>query len=100
MSSAKVEEDEMIMGRQVITLRTEEREVNMIRKELVGGNSEISFTGEGLMENLGEDGLMNFVTRWVLLMKQELMMALREIEGTEIMEDEGITVDPAQLLGA
>ena len=99
MSSDKVEEDEMIMGRQVINLRTEERGVNMIRKELVG-NSEFSLTGEGLMENLGEDDLMNFVTRWVMLVKQELMMALREMEGTEMMEDEGITVDPAQLLGA
>ena len=99
MSSDKVEEDEMIMERQVINLRTEERGVNMLRKELVG-NSEFSLTGEGLMENLGEDDLMNFVTRWVLLVKQELLMALREMEGTEMMEDEGITVDPAQLLGA
>ena len=100
LSSDKEEEDAMIMGRQVITLRTEERGVNMIRKELLGGNSEFSLTGEGLMESLGEDELMNFVTRWVLLVKQELMMALREMEGTEMMEDEGITVDPAQLLGA
>ena len=99
MSSDKVEEYEMIMGRQVINLRTEERGVNMLRKELVG-NSEFSLTGEGLMENLEEDDLMNFVTRWVMLVKQELMMALREMEGTEMMEDEGITVDPAQLLGA
>ena len=90
----------MIMGRQVITLRTEERGVNMIRKELVGGNSEFSLTRVGLMENLGEEELMNFLTRWVMLVKQELMMALREMEGTEMMEDEGITVDPAQLLGA
>ena len=90
----------MIMGRQVITLRTEERGVNMIRKELVGGNSEFSLTGEGLMENLGEEELMNFLNRWVMLVLQELMMALREMEGTEMMEDEGITVDPAQLLGA
>ena len=96
MSSDKIEEDEMIMGRQVITLRTEERGVNMIRKDLVGRNSEFSLTGEGDMDNLGEEELMNFVTRWVMLVQQELMMSLREMEGTKVKEDEGSTVDPSQ----
>ena len=100
MSSDKIEEDEMIMGRQVITLRTEERGVNMIRKDLVGRNSEFSLTGEGDMDNLGEEELMNFVTRWVMLVQQELRMALGEMEGTEMMEEDGITVDPGQLMGA
>ena len=43
MSSDKVEEDDMIMGRQVITLRTEERGVNII--------SEFSLSWERLMDN-------------------------------------------------
>ena len=100
LSSDKEEEDAMIMGRQVITLRTEERGVNMIRKDLVGRNSEFSLTGEGDMDNLGEEELMNFFTRWVMLVQQELRMALGEMEGTEMMEEDGITVDPGQLMGA
>ena len=47
-----------------------------------------------------ENELINFVTRWVMLVQQELMMCLRESEGTEVIEDEGITVDPLQLFGA
>ena len=43
ISLDKVKEDEMIMGRQVITLRTEERGVNII--------SEFSLTWERLMDN-------------------------------------------------
>ena len=48
------------------------------------------------MDNLGENEFMNFVTRWVMLVKQELMMSLREMEGTEVKEDEGSLVDPSQ----
>jgi hypothetical protein len=32
---------------------------------------------------------MNFVTRWVMLVKEEM-------EGTEVMEDEGNSDDPSQ----
>jgi hypothetical protein len=39
---------------------------------------------------------MNFVTRWVMLVKQELVMSLTEMEGTEVMEDEGNSEDPSQ----
>ena len=39
---------------------------------------------------------MNFVTRWVMVVKQELMMSLRGMEGTEVEEDEGSIVDPSQ----
>ena len=41
------------------------------------------------MDNLGENELMNSFTRWMMLVQQELMMSLREMEGTEVMEGEG-----------
>jgi hypothetical protein len=33
-----------------------------------------------------------------MLVKQELMMCLRQMEWTNVIEDEGISVDPSQLL--
>jgi hypothetical protein len=33
-----------------------------------------------------------------MLVQQELMMYLREMEGTNVIEDEGNTLDPSQLL--
>jgi hypothetical protein len=37
---------------------------------------------------------MNLVTRWVILVQQELVMSLREMDGTQVMEDEGNFVVP------
>ena len=90
----------MIVGRQVITLGTGERGVNMIRMEHVGGNSEFSLTGQGLMDGLGEVDLRSFATMWVMVVQEGLMMAMREVEGTQVLADGGIAVDPAQFLGA
>jgi hypothetical protein len=47
------------------------------------------------MENFGEKELSPWL---VMLVQQELMMCLREMEGTNVIEDEGITVDPSHLL--
>ena len=41
------------------------------------------------MDNLGENELITCVTRWVMLVQQELMISLRYMEGTEVMEGEG-----------
>ena len=51
--------------------------------------------------SLTEEGLLkNFVTRWMMLVQQELMMSLGVIERTKVIEEDGITVDSSQLLGA
>jgi hypothetical protein len=39
---------------------------------------------------------MKFVTMWVMLVKQELVMSLAEMEGTKVMEDGGNSEDPSQ----
>ena len=53
-----------------------------------------------MLDNLGKTELMNFVSRMMMLEQQEMIMSLGEMEGTELMEEEGITVDSSQLLGA
>jgi hypothetical protein len=40
---------------------------------------------------------MNFVTRWVMLVKQKLVMSLAEMEGTKVMEDGRNSEDPSHL---
>ena len=39
---------------------------------------------------------MNFVTRWMMVVQQELVMRLREMEGTKVMEDKGDSGDYSQ----
>ena len=46
-----------------------------------------------MLDNLGKTELMNFVSRMMMLEQQEMIMRLGEMEGTELMEEEGITVD-------
>ena len=65
MSSDKVEGEERMVGRQAITLRTGDRGVSMIKKEMEGGESEYGLDGLGLMDGLGQEelaeGLCNHV---------------------------------------
>ena len=94
ISSAVEVEEEWILGRQVITLMSGERGVNMIRTEDLDGNSEFSLTGQGLMENQGEEELMNFAT---MCMMQEGPMRVMEI--TFDLPDGGIYLgeEPGQI---
>ena len=101
LSSDKVDGEEMMVGRQVITFRTEERDagVNMIRRELEGGECEFGLAGLGLMEGPGEEELRDFATQWVMRVQRGLMVAIREVELAHVLGDVGIAVDPAQFLG-
>jgi hypothetical protein len=83
ISLEKVDEDGMSMERQDITHRTEakERGVNMIRAQWFNCRE---YVGE-LRENELSPGAAR-------------LMSLREMEGTDVIEDEVITVDPSQLL--
>ena len=82
ISLEKVDEDGMSMERQDITHRTEakERGVNMIRAQWFNCRE---YVGE-LRENELSPGAAR-------------LMSLREMEGTDVIEDEVITVDPSQL---
>ena len=90
MSSDKVEGEERMVGRQAITLRTGERGVSMIRKEMEGGESEYGLDGLGLMDGLGQEELRVFATMWVMVVHRGLMEAMGKVEGAQVLADGGI----------
>ena len=100
ISSDTVGDEEMILERQVITIIEWERGANMIRTEGLSGNSEFRLTGQGFMDNHGEEDLRNFATMWVMVVQEGLLMGTGEMEGTQVLPDGGIAVDPLQFLGA
>ena len=99
ISSDKGEEEEMILGRQVITFSAGEEGINMIRRESLVEGSQFELTGQGLLEGAGQEVLQNFATMWVMRVQEGLIVAMA-VEGARVLPDEGIALDPAKFLGA
>ena len=76
------EQQEMITGRQVITLKDGENGVSMIRRETMMEEEEPEFlmTGLGLMETFRQEELRTFALMWVMRVQEGLMMGTREDE--------------------
>ena len=89
--SSNKEEQEWIMGRQVITLTKSTAGVNMARRETMLEDPEFLMTGVGLMENASEEELKSFAIEWLRLVQEAQMMA--SVRGGEVM-------GPLQILGA
>ena len=89
--SSNKEEQEWIMGRQVITLMKNTAGVNMVRRETMSEDPEFLMTGVGLMENASEEELKSFAIEWLRLVQEAQMMA--SVRGGEVM-------GPLQILGA
>ena len=89
--SSNKEEQERIMGKQVITLMKNTAGVNMVRRETMLEDPEFLMTGVGLMENASEEELKSFAIEWLRLVQEAQMMA--SVRGGEVM-------GPLQILGA
>ena len=92
ISSNKVEEEQdRIMGRQVITLMKNTAGVNMVRRETMMDDPEFLLTGVGSMENASEEELKIFALEWLMLVQEaQMMVSVRE----------GELMGPLEILGA
>jgi hypothetical protein len=89
----KVEEDGMIMERQDITLRTVVKERGVGTNRAQWKKIQFSLTVESMMENLWTRNCHQVVDDGAAR-----AMSLREMEGTNVIEDKVFTVDPSQHL--
>merc|ERR1712129_374397 len=76
-----------------------EEGVNITRVETVDGKTVGSIEGLGLMEGLKEVQLRDFATLWVMDVQWGVKMALLEVEGAQVVAEEGKEVDPNLFLG-
>ena len=99
ISSDKMGSEKRLVGRQVIQIWDGEEGVNITRVETVDGKTVGSIEGLGLMEGLKEVQLRDFATLWVMDVQWGVKMALLEVEGAQVVAEEGKEVDPNLFLG-